>query len=142
MFNAGAFAQVLEGPRRQVEETFERIQCDDRHGDVTADADGFLDQCPDMVGREHLPTRGHTDLLISTQGDDLPRCPHEQSYHCVIRNSTRSSDDLHKVHLYQTDLVVPSRFPPLQSRCRVFGPIPRSCAHTTTALRRLTPSLR
>ncbi|MCJ2074874.1 BLUF domain-containing protein, partial [Methylobacterium sp. E-016] len=35
MFNAGAFAQVLEGPRRQVEETFERIQCDDRHGDVT-----------------------------------------------------------------------------------------------------------
>lgn len=35
MFNAGAFAQVLEGPRRGVEETFERIQCDDRHGDVT-----------------------------------------------------------------------------------------------------------
>ena len=35
MFNAGAFAQVLEGPRRQVEETFERIQCDDRHGEVT-----------------------------------------------------------------------------------------------------------
>lgn len=35
MFNAGAFAQVLEGPRSEVEETFERIQCDDRHGDVT-----------------------------------------------------------------------------------------------------------
>jgi len=35
MFNAGAFAQVLEGPRRGVEETFERIQCDSRHGDVT-----------------------------------------------------------------------------------------------------------
>ncbi|MGU3406922.1 BLUF domain-containing protein [Methylobacterium brachiatum] len=35
MFNAGAFAQVLEGPRRGVEETFERIQCDDRHSDVT-----------------------------------------------------------------------------------------------------------
>ncbi|GJE02792.1 BLUF domain-containing protein [Methylobacterium isbiliense] len=35
MFNDGAFAQVLEGPRKGVEETFERIQCDDRHGDVT-----------------------------------------------------------------------------------------------------------
>ena len=35
MFNSGAFAQVLEGPRHGVEETFERIQCDDRHGDVT-----------------------------------------------------------------------------------------------------------
>ena len=35
MFNAGAFAQVLEGPRSEVEETFERIQCDDRHSDVT-----------------------------------------------------------------------------------------------------------
>ena len=35
LFNKGAFAQVLEGPRRQVEDTFERIQRDPRHGDVT-----------------------------------------------------------------------------------------------------------
>jgi len=35
MFNAGAFAQVLEGPRRGVEATFERIQRDLRHDDVT-----------------------------------------------------------------------------------------------------------
>ncbi|GJD97819.1 BLUF domain-containing protein [Methylobacterium iners] len=35
MFNAGAFAQVLEGPKLGVEHTFERIQCDPRHGDVT-----------------------------------------------------------------------------------------------------------
>lgn len=35
MFNAGAFAQVLEGPKEGVETTFERIQCDPRHGDVT-----------------------------------------------------------------------------------------------------------
>lgn len=35
MFNGGAFAQVLEGPRAGVEETFERIQRDARHGDVT-----------------------------------------------------------------------------------------------------------
>lgn len=35
MFNAGCFAQVLEGPRDAVEEVFERIQQDDRHGDVS-----------------------------------------------------------------------------------------------------------
>ena len=35
MFNAGCFAQVLEGPRQAVEETFERIQQDERHGDVS-----------------------------------------------------------------------------------------------------------
>ena len=34
MFNAGCFAQVLEGPRPAVEAVFERIQQDERHGDV------------------------------------------------------------------------------------------------------------
>ena len=35
MFNAGCFAQVLEGPKASVEHTFERIQQDERHGDVS-----------------------------------------------------------------------------------------------------------
>ncbi len=35
MFNAGCFAQVLEGPKASVENTFERIQQDERHGDVS-----------------------------------------------------------------------------------------------------------
>ena len=35
MFNAGCFAQVLEGPQSAVEEVFERIQQDERHGDVS-----------------------------------------------------------------------------------------------------------
>jgi hypothetical protein len=34
MFNAGCFAQVLEGPAEAVEQTFDRIQMDERHGDV------------------------------------------------------------------------------------------------------------
>jgi hypothetical protein len=34
IFNAGIFAQVLEGPRSSVEQTFEKIQQDHRHGDV------------------------------------------------------------------------------------------------------------
>ena len=35
MFNAGCFAQVLEGAREALEDTFERIQQDARHGDVS-----------------------------------------------------------------------------------------------------------
>ena len=35
LFSQGCFAQVLEGPMDQVIETFERIQCDPRHRDVT-----------------------------------------------------------------------------------------------------------
>ena len=35
MFNAGCFAQVLEGPAEAVEAVFERIQQDERHGDVS-----------------------------------------------------------------------------------------------------------
>jgi hypothetical protein len=35
MFNDGCFGQVLEGPLAAVETTFERIQMDDRHGEVT-----------------------------------------------------------------------------------------------------------
>ena len=35
MFNSGCFAQVLEGPQAEIEATFERIQQDDRHGDVS-----------------------------------------------------------------------------------------------------------
>ncbi len=34
MFNAGIFAQVLEGGLGPLEDTFERIQCDERHDDV------------------------------------------------------------------------------------------------------------
>lgn len=34
MFNAGCFAQVLEGPRQAVEGVFERIQHDLRHAEV------------------------------------------------------------------------------------------------------------
>jgi Sensors of blue-light using FAD len=34
IFNNGIFAQVLEGPLAVLERTFERIQCDPRHGEV------------------------------------------------------------------------------------------------------------
>ncbi|MCD2451366.1 BLUF domain-containing protein [Methylicorpusculum oleiharenae] len=34
MFNAGCFAQVLEGSHDEIQNTFERIQCDPRHSHV------------------------------------------------------------------------------------------------------------
>jgi len=34
LYNAGSFAQLLEGPQTALERTFETIQCDPRHGDV------------------------------------------------------------------------------------------------------------
>ncbi len=35
LFSEGVFAQVLEGSIAAVERAFERIQCDERHGEVT-----------------------------------------------------------------------------------------------------------
>ena len=35
LFSKNCFAQVLEGPVDAVEAAFERIQCDERHGEVT-----------------------------------------------------------------------------------------------------------
>lgn len=35
MFNTGCFAQILEGLHDHIQETFERIQCDRRHSNVS-----------------------------------------------------------------------------------------------------------
>ena len=43
LFNAGCFGQVLEGPHDAVEATFERIQQDERHGDVSVLAFGPIE---------------------------------------------------------------------------------------------------
>jgi hypothetical protein len=56
MFNAGCFAQVLEGSHDSIQSTFERIQCDPRHSNVTvlafkpAAARGFGDWSMAYVG--------------------------------------------------------------------------------------------
>jgi hypothetical protein len=57
IFNAGIFAQVLEGARKDIEATFERIQRDERHGDVEilafdeAQSRGFPSWSMAFVGR-------------------------------------------------------------------------------------------
>ena len=42
LFSAGCFAQVLEGPLGMVEGAFERIQCDERHRNVTVLQSGSI----------------------------------------------------------------------------------------------------
>jgi hypothetical protein len=64
MFNTGCFAQVLEGSRSAVEEVFERIQQDDRHGDVS------------MLAFDPVPSRGFENWsmgFVGTSLDDAAR---------------------------------------------------------------------
>lgn len=78
MFNGGAFAQVLEGPQKGVEDTFERIQRDIRHGDVTVlecgpvDARNFDTWSMAFVGRSG---RGQAlwNSLAAESGFELSR---------------------------------------------------------------------
>lgn len=78
MFNAGAFAQVLEGPQHGVESTFERIQCDPRHGDVTvlqcgpAESRSFANWSMAFVGQSDAG-RARWEGIAATSGFDLSR---------------------------------------------------------------------
>ena len=84
MFNDGAFAQVLEGPQRAVEATFERIQRDPRHGDVTVlqaaviDAPSFPNWSMAFVGQSSAGQAFWHDMAAASgfdlsrlQGDDV-----------------------------------------------------------------------
>jgi len=78
MFNAGAFAQVLEGPQQGVESTFERIQCDPRHGDVTvlqcgsAESRSFTNWSMAFVGQSDAG-RARWNGIAAASGFDLTR---------------------------------------------------------------------
>lgn len=78
MFNGGAFAQVLEGPRQGVERTFERIQRDQRHGDVTVlecgptEVRGFANWSMAFIGQAEAGQTLWSDLARES-GFDLSR---------------------------------------------------------------------
>ncbi len=90
MFNAGAFAQVLEGPRRAVEATFERIQRDLRHSDVTvlqcgpAEGRGFPNWSMAFVGHS---AKGQAlwDDISARSGFDTTRLDGDQVF-SVLRD--------------------------------------------------------
>ena len=71
MFNSGCFAQVLEGPRAAVEGVFERIQQDERHGDVSLLA---FDPAPARAfERWAMGFVGHSATEAARYGAILPR---------------------------------------------------------------------
>ena len=75
LFNAGCFGQVLEGPRRAVETTFERIQCDPRHGDVAlldfapAEDRAFPNWSMGFVGTEQRDAAQYGDIATDSGFD-------------------------------------------------------------------------
>lgn len=78
MFNAGCFAQVLEGPGEAVETTFERIQQDERHGEVSllafeaVEARLFTDWSMAFVGASQADAALYGDMA-GESGFDLAR---------------------------------------------------------------------
>ena len=77
LYNAGFFAQVLEGPRACVEEIFEKIQRDDRHGDVTVLEGGDLAtrDFPDWSMAHVEPATAAQSPVISETLDQAMRDP-------------------------------------------------------------------
>ncbi len=78
MFNSGCFAQVLEGSRSAVEDVFERIQQDERHGEVSllafdpAPARAFENWSMGFVGAS-VDDASHYGALVQGSGFDPAR---------------------------------------------------------------------
>ena len=58
MYNDGCFAQVLEGEHDVLQDTFERIQCDERHDQVC------------LLGLERVEARGFGNWSMAYVGQD------------------------------------------------------------------------
>ncbi|SFS11839.1 BLUF domain-containing protein [Sphingomonas jatrophae] len=75
LFNAGCFGQVLEGSRRAVEATFERIQRDPRHSDVSLlgfdaiDARAFPNWAMGFVGTRAADAERYGGIAVASGYD-------------------------------------------------------------------------
>lgn len=91
MFNAGRFAQVLEGPRQALETTFERIQCDARHEDAVilqfepVEARGFPNWSMAYVG-DAAEAGGLFDRIAEDSGFDRRRMVGEAIFEILFDN--------------------------------------------------------
>ena len=71
LFDSGYFAQALEGPRLAIEQIFERIQRDPRHGDVTvlsSQTDGRRD-FPEWSMARVAPPGGVASVIAAVVSD-------------------------------------------------------------------------
>ena len=101
LFNAGLFAQVLEGTKKAVEATFERIQRDPRHGDVSVlqceavATRGFPNWSMAFVGHSERGRAMWSELGART-GFDLSRIEGDQlftSLHAIVLDEEGPSAD-------------------------------------------------
>ena len=92
LFNAGCFAQVLEGPLDTIEAAFERIQQDDRHGDVSLLAldpiagRSFPNWAMGFVGMSDVDSERFAGIG-SSSGFDIARLNGDQ-IHTLLRDLT------------------------------------------------------
>ena len=101
LFNSGSFAQVLEGPRAAVEATFERIQRDPRHSDVSVlqcepvESRGFPTWSMAFIGQSVRGRALWNDIAGRTQFD-LNRIEGDQLFsilHRIVVEEERVAPD-------------------------------------------------
>jgi hypothetical protein len=90
LFNSGCFAQVLEGPLAKVEAAFERIQQDDRHGEVSLlaldpiEARSFPNWAMGYVGSSIMDS-ARFSAVAESSGFDLARLSGDQ-IHSLLKD--------------------------------------------------------
>jgi hypothetical protein len=98
LFNGGVFAQVLEGPLAAVEATFERIQQDIRHGDVSLLAlepithRSFANWAMGFVGNSVDNERRFAQVGIDSGFD--PASLGGQKVHSILRDLTVAEESV------------------------------------------------
>lgn len=96
LFNAGCFAQVLEGPLDAIEATFERIQQDIRHGDVSLLAmepiaqRNFANWAMGFVGRSEDNARRFAEVGLAS-GFDASRLDGAR-IHSILKDLTLTEE--------------------------------------------------
>ena len=96
LFNAGVFAQVLEGPLSAIEATFERIQQDERHSDVSLLAldpiaqRSFPNWAMGFVGQSSAEEKRFAQVGIASGFD--PARLGGQKVHAILRDLTLAEE--------------------------------------------------
>ncbi|MFP5077913.1 BLUF domain-containing protein [Rhizobium sp. YIM 134829] len=99
LFNSGCFAQVLEGPLETVEATFERIQQDERHGEVSLLAfdpvphRSFPDWAMGFIGLSDADAARFSGIAASSGFD--PSRLSGQEIHRLLRDLTLEEEQAH-----------------------------------------------
>ena len=105
MFNRECFAQVLEGAHDDIQETFERIQCDPRHANVVVldfeplQTRRFSQWSMGYIGYDTLASKEFTQIQQAT-GFDVKQLSGERIYdllHAHLYAAEKAGSNLEKI---------------------------------------------